>query len=158
MTGQDYDRYVSFFRKNPGWVDRIQFLNRLLTLTGYIVYPVILIYLFYKKNRKIITYLLIPAMAFGLVSFFRKKYNRPRPYEDPDIRTLTRREKSGDSFPSRHVFSYLLISVLLWSLCPGAGILMMVSGLVLAAIRVILGVHYPSDVIAGTILGILSGI
>ena len=67
-------------------------------------------------------------------------------------------KKKGNSFPSRHLFSYLLISVLLWSLCPPAGILMTISGLLLAVIRVILGVHYPSDVVAGMILGVFSGL
>lgn len=158
MTGQQYDRYVSFFRKKPGWITCIKTVNHILTLTGFIVYPAIILYLLYKKSRKLKAYLLVPAVAFGLVSVFRKKCNRPRPYENPEIHTLTRRDKEGQSFPSRHLFSYFLISVLLWSLCPPAGFLMMVSGLILAVIRVILGVHYPSDVIAGMFIGLLSGV
>ena len=157
MTGQQYDRYVSFFRKNQGWISGIKILNHILTLTGFIIYPAIILSLLYKKSRKLKTYLLLPAVFFVLVSIFRKKWNRPRPYENPEIHTITKREKKGQSFPSRHLFSYFLISVLLLSLCPPAGILMMASGLILAAIRVILGVHYPSDVIAGMFLGILSG-
>ena len=157
MTGQQYDRYVSFFRKNPGWISGIKMVNHILTLTGFIVYPAIILSLLYKKSRKLKTYLLLPAVAFILVSVFRKKWNRPRPYENPEIHTITKREKKGQSFPSRHLFSYFLISVLLKSLCPPAGILMMVSGFILAVIRVILGVHYPSDVIAGTLLGLFSG-
>ena len=157
MTGQQYDRYVSFFRRKPPWITVIKTVNHILTLTGFIVYPAILIYLFYKKSRKLKAYLLIPAVAFSLVSVFRKRWNRPRPYENPEIHTLTKREKKGQSFPSRHLFSYFLISVLLKSLCPPAGILMMISGVILAAIRVILGVHYPSDVMAGMLLGLFSG-
>lgn len=158
MTGQQYDRYVSFFRKKPRRISTVKTVNHILTLTGFIVYPAIIVYLLYKKCRKIKAYLLVPAAAFGLVSVFRKKWNRPRPYEDPEIHTLTARDKKGQSFPSRHLFSYFLISVLLWSLCPPAGILMIVSGLILAVIRVILGVHYPSDVVAGMIIGVLSGV
>ena len=155
MTGQQYDRYVSFFRKNPGWISGIKMVNHILTLTGFIIYPAVILSLLYKKSRKLKTYLLLPAVAFILVSIFRKKWNRPRPYENPEIHTITKREKKGQSFPSRHLFSYFLISVLLLSLCPPAGILMMASGLILAAIRVILGVHYPSDVLGGFLLGLV---
>lgn len=157
MTGQQYDRYVSIFRKKPGWISGVKAVNHILTLTGFIVYPAIIFYLLGKKSRKLKAYLMVPALVFGLVSVFRKRWNRPRPYENPEIHTLTRRDKKGQSFPSRHLFSYFLISVLLWSLCPPAGILMMVSGLILAVIRVILGVHYPADVIAGALLGLFSG-
>ena len=158
MTGKQYDHYVSFFRKNPRLIPGVKIVNHILTSTGFVVYPAILLYLIYKKSRKFMSYLLVPAVAFCLVSLFRKKYNRSRPYEDPEIHTLTKRKKKGNSFPSRHLFSYLLISVLLWSLCPPAGILMTISGLLLAVIRVILGVHYPSDVVAGMILGVFSGL
>ena len=157
MTGQQYDRYVSFFRKKPGWISVVKTVNHILTLTGFIVYPAMILYLLCKKSRKLKAYLLVPAAAFVLVSVFRNRWNRPRPYEDPEIHTLTGRDKKGQSFPSRHLFSYFLISVLLKVLCPPAGILMMVSGLILAVIRVILGVHYPSDVIAGALLGLFSG-
>ena len=157
MTGKQYEQYIDFFRKHPDLVPGIKMVNHILTLTGFIVYPAILVCLLRKRNRRFLAYLLIPATAFGLVSLFRKLYNRPRPYEDPGIHTLTKRDKKGNSFPSRHIFSYFLISVLLWSLSVPAGILMMATGVVLAAIRVILGVHYPSDVLAGMVLGLFSG-
>ncbi len=158
MTGKQYDRLVERFRKKPELVPYIQRLNNMLTLTGFLVYPLILIHLIRKKDRRIIPFLLIPAAAFGLVSLFRRKADRSRPYENPDIHTLTRRDKKGQSFPSRHVFSYFLIGVLLFSLNPVPGILMLVTGIFLAWARVILGVHYPSDVLAGAILGTLAGV
>ena len=32
--------------------------------TGFVVYPAILLYLIYKKSRKFMSYLLVPAVAF----------------------------------------------------------------------------------------------
>ena len=49
MTGQQYDRYVSIFKKKPGWISGIKILNHILTLTGFIVYPAIILSLLYKK-------------------------------------------------------------------------------------------------------------
>ena len=45
----------------------------------------------------------------------------------------------------------------LW-LCPPAGIAFLLLGTALALCRVIGGVHFPRDVLAGAVMGVLSGI
>ncbi len=158
MTGKKYDAYVRPFRNRPERVRKLKLLDTLLTASGYIIYPLILIFLIIKKDRRLKSFLLIPAVGFALVSLFRKKIDLPRPYEDPEIRTLSKREKKGQSFPSRHVYSYFVIAVLLTALFPLPGLMMLVLGGLLAWVRVVLGVHYPRDVAAGGILGLLTGL
>ena len=70
MTGKQYDRYVSFFRKNPRLIPGLKIVNHILTSTGFVVYPAILLYLIYKKSRKFMSYLLVPAVAYPLSLIF----------------------------------------------------------------------------------------
>lgn len=153
-----YIKQIHYLKKYPVLINALLLFNKLVTLSGYLIYPLIILYLWTKQNPRLIQYILIPGITFVGVSVFRKIFNRTRPYENPDYETLTKREKKGQSFPSRHVFSYSLIGILLYGILPQAGIIMMVFTLILAYLRVILGIHYASDVFAGACLGILSGI
>jgi hypothetical protein len=100
----------------------------------------------------------LPGSGFLLVSLFRSRFNAPRPYEALDIIPLMEKDKHGQSFPSRHVFSIFVIAMTLLRLCAPLGWALLCCGMVLAWCRVILGVHFPRDVIAGGIAGILWGL
>ena len=65
---------------------------------------------------------------------------------------------SGKSFPSRHVFSATVIAMLALTLNPWLGGAMLFLAGALALLRVLGGVHYPSDVLAGYVIGILVGL
>ncbi len=158
MTAEKYEKYIEIYKKNPQWIPRLKNVNQILTLTGYILYPLILVFLFWNKDQRLLCYIIIPGIAFFLVSIFRKMYNQPRPYEALDINPLVPRDKAGQSFPSRHLFSYYLIGILVFSLFPALGIFVLILGIFLAYARVIFGVHFPKDVLIGSLLGIISGI
>ena len=96
-------------------------------------------------------------MSFLLVSVFRNLYNAKRPYELLEIQPLIHKDKKGKSFPSRHVFSVFVIAMTFLWLCPPAGVVFLVVGVLLALCRVIGGVHFPRDVIAGALAGIAAG-
>ena len=101
--------------------------------------------------------LLITGVPFVLVSIARKLIDAPRPYELLPFYKEKPKAKRGQSFPSRHVFSVAVIGVSLipWSAFVGIGILAL--GVVLAIIRVLLGMHFIRDVLAGAAIGIISG-
>ncbi|MFR5847382.1 MAG: phosphatase PAP2 family protein [Streptococcus salivarius] len=61
----------------------------------------------------------------------------------------------GKSFPSRHVFSATVIAMLALTLNPWLGGAMLFLAMALALLRVLGGVHYPSDVLAGYAIGFL---
>ena len=61
-------------------------------------------------------------------------------------------------FPSRHVFSATVIAMLALTLNPWLGGAMLFLAGALALLRVLGGVHYPSDVLAGYAIGILVGL
>ena len=101
---------------------------------------------------------LVPSVAFLVVSVFRHIYNAKRPYEEMEIQPLIEKDKKGQSFPSRHVFSSFMIGMAVLQEFPLWGMVLLVLGLSLAVLRVLVGVHYTRDVIAGASIGLLSGI
>jgi membrane-associated phospholipid phosphatase len=93
-----------------------------------------------------------------LVSVYRAWRSEKRPYEVLEIQPLIVKETKGNSFPSRHVFSAFVIAVTALWVAPAAGGVLLVLGVALAACRVIGGVHWPRDVIAGAAVGIAAGL
>ena len=59
--------------------------------------------------------------------------------------------------PSRHIFSITIIAMCWLYICQPVGIILLVMTLVLAVLRVVMGVHFIKDVIAGIIYGIICG-
>jgi undecaprenyl-diphosphatase len=57
------------------------------------------------------------------------------------------------SFPSGHTLQATLFLVMLNHYFPGVALLLLPFGVSVAASRVILGLHYPSDVVVGAMLG-----
>lgn len=136
----------------------INIANHLITYSVYTIYPLVLIFLIYNRDARFWRVLLAPAISYVLVSLFRNYVNAPRPYEVTDNIPIIKKDTKGNSFPSRHVFSVFVIASTLYFISEPLGIILMLAGCILAVLRVIGGVHFPRDVIAGAIIGILSGI
>ncbi|MER2063374.1 MAG: phosphatase PAP2 family protein [Alkalibacterium sp.] len=135
----------------------INLSNRFITYLVYTVYPIVLILLVYNRDPRIWRVLLAPSISFVLVSIFRKTVNAPRPYEVNGKEPIIKKDTKGKSFPSRHVFSVFVIASTLYFISAPLGLLLIFMGILLAILRVIGGVHFPRDVIAGAIVGLLSG-
>lgn len=105
--------------------------------------------------------LLSLLISFAVVSIFRRAFNAPRPYELYDFSTVglaPPRVKQGRSFPSRHVHSAAVIATSLFLLNPVMGIVGAVLSVLLAVSRVLRGIHFVRDVVAGMLTGVLSGV
>lgn len=157
MTKEQYERWSAPFR-TPFREKCLNVGNRVLTMTCYITYPLTLLWLWVGKDSHALRALLVPAVSFVLLSLFRRFYNAKRPYEQMDIRPLIHKDSKGKSFPSRHVFSVFIIAVTYLWMNPAVGGVFLAVGVLLALCRVIGGVHYPRDVLAGALFGIFSGL
>jgi len=156
MTAEQYAALSAPFR--GGKREKVLLLaNRLLTWLCYAAYPALLAGLALGRDGRFWRVLVVPAASFVLVSLVRRGINAPRPYEALEIDPIIKKGTQGKSMPSRHVFSIFVIAMsFLWVL-PWAGIVLLFLGALLAAARVIGGVHFPRDVLAGAAVGVLCG-
>lgn len=157
MTTQNYETWTHPFRTHPSWLCILLFSNKLLTLLVYVSYPVLLLVLLLTHPASLPRTILTPAISFILLSLFRDWLNLPRPYETLDIQPLIHKDTKGHSFPSRHVFSVTVIACTFLSVLPWLGIVFLIFAVFMSVIRVLGGVHFPRDVVAGFAFGLLSG-
>ena len=101
------------------------------------------------------------SAALGLVAAqgLAKLVERPRPFvAHPDAVHLLARHAADPGFPSDHATAAFAIGVALLLRHRRWGAAVLVAAGVLAAGRVGMGVHYPSDVLAGAGLGALAAL
>lgn len=151
-------RWTAPLRARPGATRALGAANRALTALFYGAYPVLLAWAAATDATRAIAYLAAPAVGFVAVSLFRRAFDAPRPYEREGIAPLISRDGAGRSFPSRHAFSAFAIASCWTSWCPPVGAALLALAAALGACRVLGGVHYPRDVIAGALVGLLCGV
>lgn len=154
-----YQNISSRLTSHPPLLFLLRSFNCLMTVTMPLVYLALLVttYLQLGLSQQVGIYLFIPASGFVILSLFRKKINHPRPYETWDIRPLLDKDSSGQSMPSRHVFSATIISMAYFHAWTLIGMILLICSGVLALVRVLGGVHYPKDVLVGYVCGLLWG-
>lgn len=159
MTKEQYEKWSSPFRKRESGAKILYVMDKIITGSIFLAYPALLLFLAVtKRYDDLIFYILVPAVSFLVVSLFRKKYSAPRPYEVLGICPLIKKTTKGKSFPSRHVFSVFIIGMTFLDWNMWFGTIILICGVLLAYIRVVGGVHFPKDVAAGALLGILCGL
>ena len=104
---------------------------------------------------------LLPVLhmaAAGLVStvlykWLKHKTHRPRPYnKNPGISCVTA-PLDQFSFPSGHTLHAVAFSVVALAYYPALAWLLLPFTALVAISRLVLGLHYPSDVLAGILIG-----
>jgi len=80
---------------------------------------------------------------------------RPRPFAElSDVVKLIGKPMTQKSFPSDHATAAFALAFSVAFLRPGFGLIMLILALQVAFGRVFVGVHYPSDVLAGCLVGL----
>lgn len=86
-----------------------------------------------------------------LTEVIRYFYNRPRPYEALDLWPLF--QNAAYSFPSGHTTFIFALAVGVWYVHRPLAYVLAALGLLIGLARVASGVHYPSDIVGGAVVG-----
>ncbi|MCC5909735.1 MAG: phosphatase PAP2 family protein [Clostridiaceae bacterium] len=123
--------------------------SRIFALIYFIGIGVLLL----RKSKQIIPFTIAPATAFIAVQFIRYIYLRPRPFVALDIESLINHAPNG-SLPSMHTVSAFVIGMAIWHLHKRLGKYVLVLAAITGLSRVMVGVHYPLDILLGALLAI----
>lgn len=96
-------------------------------------------------------------VAFAISQLFKGIIARPRPsVADSTVRALIAKNSDDPSFPSSHasVAFAVAFALMSWSRWWGASAL--VVAILVGIGRVMVGVHYPSDILGGALVGFIS--
>ena len=151
-----YERLLWHVYKNDTLAEMLKIASYaivLLTVYAFFTRIVGLI----ETPMEIVKLLTVTGVPFVLVSILRRVINAPRPYELLEFYEKKPKGKSGKSFPSRHVFSVFVIATVLVTWNPTVAVLLFAAGVLLALLRVALGIHFVRDVVAGALIGAASG-
>ena len=133
-----------------------------------VVATVLLIYLWSPKINRIdlkvrakkVGWALFSAMIarFGIVELIRFLYPRERPFVANGLDALINQNPLESSFPSGHATFFMALAVyLILAGNKKLGWFILISALVIGAARVAAGIHWPSDIIVGWLVGGLTG-
>ena len=136
----------------------IRVSDAVLTVSVYISFVAIVMYEFSSGVRGAICTVVVCAIPFLVLSFFRRMLNFPRPYEVYGFSPLIDRKTVGKSFPSRHAFSSTVIACIAFKISVAMGVCLAVVSLLICVVRYVSGLHFLRDLMCGAIIGLTSGI
>ncbi len=93
-----------------------------------------------------------------LVAFFKKIYPRNRPYISLAEAKVLPNPLKDHSFPSGHTTAVFSLVVPYVIHAPSLAVVLLPVAALVGLSRIFLGLHYPSDVLAGAFIGILFGV
>ena len=119
------------------------------------------LYVFRKDNSEwtsslILAVAMVSAMA--LTDILKAAFNLPRPSQVLSLGITPRGEiPTNPGFPSGHTTNAFTVATMIWSRYPAWRVPFLLLAIATGGSMIILGLHFPSDVIGGVFLGIFCG-
>ena len=127
---------------------------------GYVL--VVVLVLFLIKNSKKYWGMLVRGFGaailarFGITELIRFFWEKPRPFVENHVHLLIDKVDQA-SFPSGHAAFFFALSTIIYFYNKKAGLLFFLASFLISISRVFSGVHWPSDILVGALVGIFSG-
>lgn len=155
-----FDNYILNFIKKYIHNKYLDILMPIITAMGNLgaVWIIMAVIISLGDNNRPIGYMVILTLIISTIlgeGIIKYTVKRVRPCnKDKDANLLILKPRSY-SFPSGHTLSSFAVSEMLSMYYPKYGFVFIGIALLIALSRIYLYVHYPSDILAGIILGIL---
>ncbi|MBZ9577480.1 phosphatase PAP2 family protein [Patescibacteria group bacterium] len=122
-----------------------------------VVFCLLLFLLKLKKYWKMVFQAIISAVLarFIVVELIRWLWSRSRPFVENNVNLLLTHNKA--SFPSGHAAFFFALSFIVYLHNKKIGILFFIASFLICLARIFTGIHWPTDILAGAFIGILSG-
>ena len=132
------------------------------TLGDIIWVPLVFWLYVFRKDSNDWTSSLILAVAtvfaMALTDVLKAAFNLPRPFQIPSLGISPRGEiPTNPGFPSGHTTNAFTVATVIWSRYPAWRVPFVLLAIATGVSMIILGLHFPSDVIGGVSLGIFCG-
>lgn len=150
---QFYIHTTQFINKTNFRKNIFLFFSNYLPYVVAICYIGMICYVFTLKNFNL-EMIYKPAFVFFFVTIFRKIIDRPRPHITFAFDPLFH-HKEGESFPSRHSASAFIIAFMAFSIHYYLGWFLFLIACLISISRVLMGIHYISDVLASFLIALL---
>lgn len=157
MNRNKYERITSFFKNNKAANTALKIIYKYLPLLIFILYPIGIVWAFFKQSEIFFQFVLVPLGVFLMVTALRKLINEQRPYEKYGIQPVFAKDTKGKSMPSRHTASAFIISMAMLRINLYLGIGFLAVSFIIMLSRVLAGVHYIRDVFVGMTISIVIG-
>lgn len=157
INTETYKSIVGFFKRNKPCNTVLKLCYNFLPLIMFVSYGILIVFMFFSDIKIFARITLSPLTVFAIVTFFRKIFNRPRPYEKFATASVFGKNKKGESMPSRHTACAFIIAMAFMYVSIPLGIAYLIISTLIMISRVLAGVHFISDVIAGMAISLLYG-
>jgi len=119
------------------------------------------LYVFRKDSNEWTSSLILAVAmvtAMSLTDVLKAAFNLPRPFQVPSLGIVARGEiPTNPGFPSGHTTNAFTVATVIWSRYTAWRVPFVLLAIATGVSMIILGLHFPSDVIGGAFLGIFSG-
>ena len=123
---------------------------------GYLLALLTVIILWKNKGLIVQAFLAGIVARFGFAEVIRLLWPNPRPFIENNVNLLLSHTDTA-SLPSGHAAFFFGLSTVVCLYNKKAGALFMAGSFLVSISRVFGGIHWPADILAGILVGLLSG-
>ncbi len=151
----NFERYLCVLINNSSqYVFIKNFFRAISRLGDGVFWHAIATFMFFTQERNEVLHVMVTGLCVLIIyKFLKKRLVRERPFISCDVIKQAAPALDRYSFPSGHTMHAVAFAIMFSAYLPGLSSLVWGFAIFVAMSRVILGLHYPTDIAAGALLG-----